>query len=88
MTLVILFLSPVKSCGGGHGISSKEEEVCPSSPKKERSMAMVIFLPSSIESCGGGHGICSREGKVCPSYCYEEERDDHGHVAPILSRKL
>ena len=58
----------LESCGGGHGISSREEEVCPSSPKKEGVMTMVIFFPSSVESCGGGHGISSREEEVCSSY--------------------
>ena len=47
--------------------SSREEEVCPSSPKKERVMTKVIFFRSSVESCGGGHGISSREEEVCPS---------------------
>ena len=37
--------------------SSREEEVGPSSPEKERSMTMAIFLSSLVESCGGGHGI-------------------------------
>jgi hypothetical protein len=36
MTMVIFSLSSVGSCGGGHGISSKEEEVCHSTPQKER----------------------------------------------------
>ena len=54
-------------CGGGLGISSREEEVCPSSPKNERSMTWVIFLLPSVESCGGDHGISSREEEVCPS---------------------
>jgi len=36
--------------------SSREEEVCPSSPKKQEVMTMVILLPSSVESCGGDHG--------------------------------
>jgi len=44
----------------------EEKEVCPSSPKSERSMAMVIFLPSSVESCGGDRGIPSREGGGLP----------------------
>ena len=30
MTMVVLFLSSVESCGGAHGRSSREEEVCPS----------------------------------------------------------
>ena len=42
-------------------------EVCPSNPKKERSMTMVIFLPSSVESRGCGHGISSREEGVYAS---------------------
>ena len=52
MTMVMFFLASVESCGGGHGISSKGEEVCHSSPKKERSMTMIIFFLSSVESCG------------------------------------
>ena len=67
MTMVIFFLSSVESCGGGNGISSKEEEVCPSSLKKEGSMTMAIFLPSSVESCRGGHSTSSRDAEVCPS---------------------
>jgi hypothetical protein len=53
----------LESCACGHDISSREEEVCPSSPKNERKMTMVIF----VETCGGGHGISSREEEVCPS---------------------
>ena len=60
------FLSSVESCGGVHGISSREE-VCPSSPKKERSTTMVIFLPSSVESCEGDPGLSSGEEEVCSS---------------------
>jgi len=37
---------------------SREEEVCPSSPEKEKVMAVVTLLPSSVESCEGGHGLC------------------------------
>ena len=44
--MVIFFLSSVESCGSGHGISSREEEVWPSSPKKEGVMTMVIFCLS------------------------------------------
>ena len=58
MTMATFLISSVESCGGDHGIFSGEEEVCPSSPKKKRSMIMVIFFPSSVESCGGGHGLC------------------------------
>ena len=56
MTMVIFFHTSVESCGGDHGISSTEEGVCPSSPKKEGVMTMVIYFPSSVESCGGDHG--------------------------------
>ena len=45
ITMVIFLHSSVESCGGGHGISSREDEVWPSSPKKERSRTMAIFLP-------------------------------------------
>jgi hypothetical protein len=44
--------------------SSREEEDCPSSPKKERVMTMGMFFLSSVESCGGDHGISSREEGV------------------------
>jgi len=47
--------------------SSREEEVCPSSPQKERVMTMVIFFLSSVESCEAGHGKSSREEGVWPS---------------------
>ena len=61
VTMELFFLSSVESCGSGHGISSRKEEVWPSSPKKERSTTMVIFLPSSVESCiyfrGGGREV-------------------------------
>ena len=32
--------------------------VCPSTPKKKRSMTMIIYFPSSVESCEGGNGLC------------------------------
>ena len=54
MTVVIFFHTSVESCGDGHGISSREEEVCPSGPKKEGLMTMASCLPSLVESCGGG----------------------------------
>jgi len=38
----------------------KKEEVCPSSPKNERSMTMVIFTLAPVKSCGGDHGRSSR----------------------------
>ena len=44
MTLVIFFHTSVESCEGGHDISSREEEIWPSSAKRERSMTMAIFL--------------------------------------------
>ena len=61
MTMAISFHTSVESCGSGHGISSKEEEVWHSSPKQETVETTAIFLPSSVESCGGGRGISSRE---------------------------
>ena len=64
MTMVIFFHTSVECCGGGHGISSKEEEVWHSSPKKETVETMVIFFLSSVESCGRGHGILSKEEEV------------------------
>ena len=85
--MVIFFLSPVESFGGGHGIS-REEEVCLSSPKQERNMTMAIFLPSSVERCGGGHGVYSREEEVCPCYSQDEEKADHGHLPHFLSGEL
>jgi hypothetical protein len=62
--MVIFFLSSVESCEGSHGISSREEGDCPSSPKKERRMTMLIFFQTSVESCGGVHGMSSREDGV------------------------
>ena len=35
MTMVIFFNSSIESCGGGHGISSREEEVCSSYSNEE-----------------------------------------------------
>ena len=85
--MVIFFLSPVESCGGGHGTSSREEGVCPSSPKAKRNMTMAIFLPASVERCGGDHGLLEK-GEVCPSYSYDEEKDDHGPLPLFLSGEL
>ena len=68
--------------------SSREEDVCPSSPKNERNMTMAIFLLSPVESCGGDYGISSREEEVCPYYSEEEEKDDHGHIPLFLSGEL
>jgi len=45
----------------------REEEVCPSGPKKERVMTVVIFFQTSVESFGGDHGIDSRDEGVWPS---------------------
>jgi hypothetical protein len=42
--MVIFFLSSVQSCGGGQGISYREERVWPSSPRKEMVMTKVIFF--------------------------------------------
>ena len=44
MTMVIFFHTSEESCEGGHGIPSREEEVGPSSSKRDRSMTMAIFL--------------------------------------------
>ena len=46
----------VERRGGGHGIHSRNEEVCLFTPGNERSMTMATFLLSSVESCGGDHG--------------------------------
>ena len=56
MALVIFFISSVESCGNDYGTSSREEEVCRSSPKKEK------------EYDGGNHGISSRDMEVCRFY--------------------
>ena len=45
--------------------SAREEEVCPSSPKKGRVMTMVISFLSAGDSCRGDHGRSSREEEVC-----------------------
>ena len=66
MPMAIILPSSVESCGGGHGISSKEEEVCHSGPK-EGVVTMVIFFHTSVESCGGGHSISSKKEEVCHS---------------------
>jgi len=63
--------------------SSRDEEGCPSSPKKEGVMAMVIFFRSSVKSCGGDHGISSREEGA-----WEGKEYDHGHLSPFLSKEL
>ena len=51
----------------------ENDEVCPSSPKKERSMTMVICILSSVESCGGDHGKYSRDEGVWPSSLKKEK---------------
>ena len=68
--------------------SSREEEVCPFSPKKEGAMTMVIFFLSSVWSCGGDHGIMPRETEVCPSSSEKDKEYDHGHLPSFLSREL
>ena len=55
--MAIFLPSLVQSCGGGHGISSREEEVCSSYPKKKRRLTVAIFLFSSVESREGGPGL-------------------------------
>jgi len=65
MTMVIFFHTSVESCGGDHGISSREEGVWHS---RERSMTMAVFLHSLVKSSSGGHGISSKEEEVCASY--------------------
>ena len=73
--MVIFFLASVESCEDDYGISSREEEVWPSSPKKERSRTMAIFLPSSVKSCGSDHGISSKEEEVLPSVISSKEEE-------------
>ena len=48
-------------------LPAKEEEVCPSGPHNEGSIAMANFLPSSVGRGGGGHVSFSIEEEVCPS---------------------
>ena len=36
----------------------EKEEVCPSTPKKKRSMTMATFFFSSLEICEEGNGLC------------------------------
>ena len=60
MTMVTFLHTSVESCGGGHGISSKEEEVWHSSAKKETVETMVIFFLSPVQRCGVDHGRSSR----------------------------
>ena len=67
--------------------SSREEEVCPSSPKKEGVMAIVIFLFSSVASCGGGHGISSRDEEVCPSSPKNERKMTMVIMAYLLEKR-
>ena len=45
MTMAIFFPSLVKSCRGGHGPSSEEEEVCSSSSKGEGKDGHGRLLP-------------------------------------------
>ena len=51
LTMAIFIPYIVKSCEGGHGISSREEGVWPSSSKRERSITMAILLLSLVKSC-------------------------------------
>ena len=85
--MAIFLISSVESYGCEHGISSREEEVCSSRPKKEWGMTMAIFLPASVESCGGDHGLLEK-GEVCLSYSYDEEKDDHVPLPLFLSGDL
>ena len=78
MTMVIVFQTSIESCGGDHGMSSKQEGVWPSSSKKERSMtsreeAVMAYLLKKRRSALP----IPREGK-----------DDHGHLPPFLSEEL
>ena len=61
MTMVTFFHTSVESCGGDHGVSSREgvwpssskmeTSIEPSSSKSEGSMTMAIPLPSLVKSC-------------------------------------
>ena len=63
----IFLPSSVESCGCDHGISSTEEDVCPSSPKKKRSMIMAVLLPSPVKSCGGDHSLLEKRRFALPT---------------------
>ena len=66
--MVIFFLFSGESCGGGHGISSREEAVGASSPKEEGVMTMVIFSLSRVERAVEVGMASSREEEVRSSY--------------------
>ena len=52
--------------GQKDSISSREEEICLSSPKNDRSMTVAALLPSSVESCGGVREcLCQLGVKMC-----------------------
>ena len=87
--MAIFLPSLVKSCWGGHGISSKQQRgsALPT-PREKRRMTMATFLLSSVKSCERGHGISSKEEEVCSSYSQEEGSDNHGHLPPFLSEEL
>ena len=65
----------------------EKEEVCPSSPKKERSVTMVIFFHASVESCGGDPGISSREERSGLLVLKGKEYDN-GQLSPFFRREL
>ena len=65
---------------------SREEWVCPSSPKKEKVMTMVISCRTSVESCEGSHGISSREEGVWPSSSKRERNMTMAVFLPSLVR--
>ena len=45
----------------------EKDEVCPSSPKKDRNMTMVIFILSPLESCEVIMACLLDKEEVCPS---------------------
>ena len=56
--MAIFLPSLVQNCGGGHCVSSREQEVCSSNPREKGRTTMATFLLSSVKSREGGHGLC------------------------------
>ena len=70
MTMATFLPSSVESCGGGHGIYSREEEVCSSYSQKEEKVDhghLPPFLNGELWGWPWPMPSSSREEEVCPS---------------------
>ena len=73
--MAILLLYSVRSCGGGHSIYSREEEVCSPYSQKEEKVDhghLPPFLNGEVWEWPWPMPSSSREKEVCPSSPKEE----------------